>query len=117
MYAPDAMDSSAASTVKARDSTPRFFSGRGANPAVQLSGRAAREGRQREDDEADTGEEQGNPDDEAEERKRRRHVAHVECGREARLADPDVSGAVGDRLRRLRGGPRVLPGARPFRGG
>src|SRR5262249_26699299 len=117
MYAPDAIGNSAASTVKARDSTPRFFSGRGANPAVQRSGRAAREGRQREDDEADTGEEEGNPDDEAEERERRRHVAHVECGREARLADPDVSGGVGDRLVRLWVGHRLLPVSPPFRGG
>jgi hypothetical protein len=64
----------------------------------------------REDDEADAGEEQRDPHDDAEVRQYLGHVAGVERGRQRRLGDPDVARAVRDRLPVLvlRRGRRVV---------
>src|SRR6188768_4214205 len=53
---------------------------------------------ERENDEADPGKQQRDPDDDAEDRKHLRHESHVERGRESCFRDPRVAGAVRDRL-------------------
>ena len=47
-----------------------------------------------EDDEADSGEEQGDADDDAEDGQHLAHVAEIERGGQGRLRDPDVARAV-----------------------
>ena len=66
----------------------------------------------REDQEADAGKQQRDPDHEAEQRELRCHVARVQRRGQRRVGDPEVAAAVVHRLLRLRVAQRVLRVAR-----